>query len=523
MSLNRRILKDTLIVTAIGAIAQGIGFFVPVLVAQRFGTTRLADAYYLAFAVPDLLTGIIIGGAIKIVFVPVLVEERLKHPDEVQRIIGAAISTLLLLSGLGMLIIIALAGLGLLDLGHDRETAILTQRLTLEMLPLIPLTLFFYLFNAVYNSHQRFALAEVAQAVKFALVIACLWLLVSRWGIHSLVIGQVVGQTGALLVVAAGVKQQLGVSLRPNWSMPEGFRRMLKLSVLPFASVLLTQINPFTARLISAYLPEGSVSVLSYAQRLASIPSLLIGAGVGAVLISYWSKLAAEEDREALGASLNRGLSVLMMTLLPLATGLVLLRDPLVNLVFQRGAFDVESAAATASVFAILAIQIMPTYLHMIIVRVLLAEKAVQTLFWLSLLSMVTNFASMAILVWMGLGVWGVAAGMLLGTSAVMLTTAVIVHRRYARLALGYLAKTTLQAVLAVAVMTVVVTWLQGLGPADLVSHLVRIAVCGLAGAVVYLSALRLLGHPDAISMWNLAASRAGIGQINPPDSRDVS
>jgi putative peptidoglycan lipid II flippase len=509
MSANRRILKDTLMVTVIGALAQGIGFFIPVLVASRFGTTPLTDAYYLAVAVPDLLTGIIIGGAIKIVFVPVLVEERIKRPDDVPHIVGASVWIVLLLSGVGVLILGVGAAGGILELSQDASTAILSQQLILGLLPLVPLTLLFSLFNAIYNAHQRFALAEVAQAVDAALMIACILLLTGSLGIYSLVVGQVIGQAAAVVVVARHTQHSLGLSLRPRRSLPAGFKRMLKLSALPFAAVLLSQLNPFVARLMSGYLSVGSVSVLSYAQRLVSIPSLFIGASFGAVLTSHWSKFTAEDNSEALRISLNRGLSTLIAIMLPLTVGLILLRAPLVNVVYRRGAFDAAAASATGDVFAILGVQIIPTYLQMVIVRVLLAEKAVQSLFWLNLLNTSSNFAFMFLFVQAGLGVQGVALGMLLSAILSTLVTAVVVHRRYVALSLAHLLKTTTQTSVAAGIMALAVMGIQTLMPRDaFVFDLATIAVSGLVGSAICLVVLRLLGHPDITSIWNLIVAR---------------
>jgi putative peptidoglycan lipid II flippase len=270
------------------------------------------------------------------------------------------------------------------------------------------------------------------------------------------------------------------------------------------ASYLLIQLNPVVARGVLAALPTGSVAIMSYAERLAAIPAVVLGTGFTTVLLSHWSVLSVEGDRSALTASLNEAIRTLIVLLVPVVAGLFLLREPLTILVYRRGAFDQPAVAATSAVFAILVLQTIPLYLHMTIVRILLAERALQTMFWLSLGSGVLNLGLMVALgIWMGYGARGIAGGMLLNSVVVVFVTALVVHKRHIAIDLRTIVRSSSQVLLATAIMGGVVLVLRG----QFVFHttastLFSTALICLSGAIVYVAALRLVGHPH--SRWIL-------------------
>lgn len=510
MSLNRQIFKNSVIVTAISAGVQCIGIFIPVLIAQRFGVNRITDSYYLAIALPSLLISIIVGGSIKIVFIPVFIEERIKNPDAVDKIVGGITSLLLLLSFLIMSIIAIIVKMDIIKFSPYPETAILTSQLIFEMLPLIPLTILFYLFNAVYNSYQRFGLAEVAQMLNFMITVFFIVFLSGKLGIHSVVAGKIVGQAVALLMLAWLIWRRLGVNLRLSWFILEGVKRMLKLSMLAFTAFIFASLNPFFSRLIAALLPEGSIAILGFAQKLALIPSLFIGGGFTAVLTSYWSKTLAEENGKTIGDSLNRVVSTLMMVLIPILTGMILLREPLVKIAFLRGAFDEEASNATMAVFALLALQILPSYIHNSVVRILHVNKAVKELVLVSFIGLIINVVLMYFLgVKMSLGVNGVALGMLLGTLSTMCMTIVVVHRKYISLSFKSLSTSFFKIIVATILMGFIVILIKNFIPVNFtLSDLIVIISCGIIGIIVYVFALKLLDHKELNIFWNLISTK---------------
>lgn len=510
MSLNRQIFKDSVAVTGIGIVTQVIGFLVPMLIALKFGASIITDAYYLAVAIPVLFISIIVGGSIRLVFIPVFVEEQALDPEGKSEIVGGLVFLLLVVSFILMVSLAALVKLNVLSFAADPETARLASQLTIELLPLIPLTVLFNLYMAVYQAQQKFVRAELAHSAKFVIEVLCIIFLSGVLGIRSVVAGLIAGQTLAMLMVAGLVRRRVGVSIRPRMTIPPGLKKMLKLSSLSFAAFTVVSLVPFMARMFAALLPEGSVTILGMAQKLALIPSLVIGGSVGTVLTSHWSKQLVEQRRDLVKASFTRVLSVMFMLILPLAAGLILLRQPLVDLLFRRGAFDEAAAVATATVFAILAVLIIPTYMHMVIVRILHAEKAMKELFLISSTGVVIGITGMYLFsIPFNMGVNGIAWAMLLRALITMVITAVVVQRYYSLFDLGILSRQALKVLAATFVMSILVylvlEWIPFETP---ITNLLRLAVCGIVGILTYGLLLELLKHSELSSILNFVIGK---------------
>ncbi|MHC4885756.1 MAG: lipid II flippase MurJ, partial [Planctomycetota bacterium] len=262
-SVNRTILRDSMIVTAVGFLGQGFGILVMMMVAGRFGVSTETDAYYMAFILPGMLMAIT-GGIIKMVYVPIFVEERINRPDQIPFILGSSLQFMLGLSILGMAVIAACAHLRIFSFAGNPEATALCARLLLELLPLVPLTALTAILGATYNAHQKFGLVESTQSLRYLIVLATLWFTADRWGIHSLVVGHILGQTAALLVALYTVFIRLKVPVTFRFTLHPAFRRMLSLSLFPFLGYGVAQATPFISRIISTWLPAGSVAGLSY-------------------------------------------------------------------------------------------------------------------------------------------------------------------------------------------------------------------------------------------------------------------
>jgi putative peptidoglycan lipid II flippase len=509
MSINTEIFTNAILVTLIGSVTQLLGFILTMLIGWRFGVTITADAYYFAMAFPIFFLNIA-SGIVKILFIPLFVETRIKNPQNTKSMIKNITFIFTIGSFAGMLLIAAVSPY-IIHSSSLQNINPAVRGLILISLPIIPLGALHVLFSGIYNSFQRFAIPECALAIKSILVIAMLLLLSERMGIYSVAIGQVIGSLIVLLVISIVVSLHLKISLWPSWSSMPGVNRMLWLSILPVTSYILFQLNPMVARFILAQLPAGSVSIFSYAERLAAIPSLIIGTGFTTVILSHWSILSAEGNRKGLQQSLNRVITLLVMLVLPLVTGLVILREPIVAIAYQRGAFDQTAVVATASVFGLMVIQQLPMYLHMATVRILLVENAVQTLFWLNLLSAGLSLILMAILgVWCGLGVSGLALGTVLSTTAVMCVTAFIVHRRFTAFFMSTIAESTSKVLFATVFMGLAAIVVERLMMSILSgSELLRMVVTAICGCFVYLLSLRIVRHPELEPLSKFFRSRA--------------
>jgi len=476
------------------------------LVAKNFGANWITDSYYLAFIIPGTFVAIV-GGVIKIVFIPVFVEERIKNPKSVEGMIGSTITAMLIASAVSIIIVAILSYSNVLSLGQSPEAKALVRVLLIELIPLIPLTIISAVFVAVYNSYQRFGLPQIINSVRYLIVIAALVFLSKSFGIHSLVFGHVAGQFFTLLACGWIVHKKLGLDISPRFTFSPAFKRMFRMSFLPFLSYVMAQFNPLISRFIASFLTVGSISVISYAQKLAVIPTLVIGTGFMGVIASYWSKSAAEGDEQQLQNSLNRSVSMLLTILTPIVVGLHILREPLIRLLLQRGAFGEDTVMVTAGVFSILIIAVIPTYLYMIVIRILFVKQDMVVIFFLGLISMFLQLIlSYFLAITIQMGIEGIALSTLTSSSVVALLTIFVVHKRYVRISIKTMANNIIGVIAGCLIMGISIFWVK-----NWAQHLfARYGLCfemlsiSMFGAVIYIIFLRLIRHPELLTVFNL-------------------
>lgn len=502
-SINRQIFRDSVIVTALGILGQVLGYMVTMLVAKFFGANWITDAYYFAAIIPGTFAAII-SGVVRLVVVPVFVEERIKNPESFQDTIGATISITIIVSCIGMIMVAILSYSDIFSFGQNQETKALTRILLLELLPLIPFTIIAGVFGAVYNSFQRFGLAELANLVNYVVTLLALIFFTKSFGIHPLIFGNVIGQFLTLLLSGWIVYKKLGVDIRPRFTFNAAFKRMMRLSFLPFLTYTMALFNPLISRIIASHLTSGSISVIGYAEKIAIIPSMILGTGFMGVLVSHWSKTVAEGDEQQLQKSLNRSVSLLIMVLAPIVVGLFILREPLIRLLLQRGAFNEEAVVITTEIFSILVIAVIPTYLHMVIGRIFYIKKDMVSLFLVTSLGMGFHLLlSYFFAIMLGKGPAGIAVSNLISMSIVAFTTTLLVHKRYIRFSMDMQGGNILKALAGCILMSLCIYLFQYFGQELIMKWglVLKIFSVTLIGGAIYIGFLWLVHHPDLIAV----------------------
>ena len=337
------------------ALAAGMGPLRNMVIAQQFGIGAELDAFYAAFKLPDLLFTIVAGGALATAFIPVLAEFVAQDDRAAVWRLASAITNLVVIA------VCILAGLAALsapwlvrtliapgfDAAQQAETALLMRIVLLS-------TIFFGISavqSSVLHSFKHFLLPALAPVLyPLGIMAGALWL-VPQWGTAGLAWGAVLGAVLHLLVkipmlLHYGFRWQPVLDLNRSsvhkvlWLMGP---RVLDLGV--FHLTLLASAN------LASRLGTGSVSALEWGWEFMQLPETIIGTAFGLVVFPTLAEQAAQQNLAQLRRTLSESLSGLLFLTVPAACGLILLGRPLVQLVYQRGAFDV---AATEAVYAAL-------------------------------------------------------------------------------------------------------------------------------------------------------------------------
>ena len=205
------------------------------------------------------------------------------------------------------------------------------------------------LFTNLLNANNIFGLPAFSTSVNNIFIIISALTLGSRYGIQGLALGTVLAMAAMALVqfptlLKSGFKFRLALDLRHP-----GVQKVYILALPAATSVAVNQANVYINGVLASWLPEGSISALSYADRLIQFPVSLFVLALGTAVFPALSGWAARGDQEDLAKILLTSMKVVIAGIIPASVGLMVLSQPIVKLVFERGAFDQAASAMTAA------------------------------------------------------------------------------------------------------------------------------------------------------------------------------
>jgi len=341
-------------------VSRAFGFVRDAVMAAVLGAGPLADAFMVAFRLPNHFRAIFAEGAFNAAFVPRYSAVLTEQGDVAARRFGGTILTLV---SLVQIVVLALALLGMPWLvrllapgfgGGQFELTVTLTRITFGYLALISIVT---LMSGVLNAHGRFAAAASAPILLNICMIVALFLAPHfPTAAHALAWGVLAAGFVELAWVAADLwKSGRGLSFQPP-KLTKDVRKFLRAfgpAVLGSAGV---QLAMFADTIIATLLPSGSVSYLYYADRLYQLPLAVIGIAIGVVLLPDLSKKVAAKNEAGARHSLNRALEGIIVLTLPCVAVFLLMAEPVLALLFGRGAFDqiaVEGSARALEAYAV--------------------------------------------------------------------------------------------------------------------------------------------------------------------------
>lgn len=347
-------------------VSRVLGFCRDILIAAALGSGAIADAFFVAFRFPNLFRRLFAEGAFNAAFVPLYGKHLKEGGDEKARTFAEE-TLAVLLTTLVLFSIAAIAAMPwlmmLLAPGFvtDPEKYDLAVRLTQIAFPYLLCMSLVAMLSGILNSLQRFWLAAaVPILLNIILITAIVFALWSGYAEkpeagYVLAIGVFVAGFAQLAALWIGVTRA-GVRLnlrRPQ--LTDGVKRLVRLGIPGVISGGITQINIVVGTIIAS-LQAGAVSYLYYADRLYQLPLGIVGVAVGVVLLPELVRNLRDGDRTAVMDSQNRSLEFALMWTLPAAVALLLAAEPIIRVLFERGAFTPADTPATAWALAAFAI-----------------------------------------------------------------------------------------------------------------------------------------------------------------------
>ena len=343
------------LIIALGNVASRLlGIVREQVIAGLFGATGVTDAFVAASTVPTMVYDLLIGGAISAALIPVFSE----YADDRPADFGRVGSTVINLAALALTAVVALAIpfapelITILGVGFAPQIRLQAIDLVRIILPAVLFLGLSGVTTALLYARRQFALPAFVVTVYNLGIIVTALALGGSLGTTSLVLGIVIGAFLQIALQAPGLRG-FQYSFTVDLQHP-GVRRIARLYLPVMAGLVVSQVGVLIDRNLASQTGEGSMAAMRFATTLVQFPLGLVGSAVAFAVLPTLSRHAAgatTTGRDAYKATLARGISVVLMLIVPASVGLAVLREPLVRLLFQHGAFDAEATARTALAF----------------------------------------------------------------------------------------------------------------------------------------------------------------------------
>jgi putative peptidoglycan lipid II flippase len=447
-------------VGAATALSRVLGFVRDVLIAAAIGTGPVADAFIVAFRIPNLFRRLFAEGAFNAAFVP-LYARTLEGEGEdaarqlAQEALSGLLSLLLILTAL-VEIAMPLLMFGLAPgFSGDPEKFDLTIVLTRIAFPYLIFVSVLALYSGMLNARGRFAAAAFAPAMlNVVFIIALAGIFVSGFA-NQLVAGHILAWATLVggvvqLAIVVWAASRGGTTLRlerPRWT--PRLKRLTALAVPGLLSGGVTQINMVVGTIIASQVP-GAVSFIYFADRIYQLPLGIVGIAIGIALLPELARQLRAGQHDIALNSQNRALEFAMALTLPATVALLVMPAPIIMVLFERGSFSAADTAATAAALLAFAAGL-PAF---IIIKVFspgfFAREDTRTPMYFAAISVGVNIAVsltlFPVLSYVGIAIATSVAGWLNGG----LLAVTLWRRGHYRMDAGLLRRLPLQAVAAV-------------------------------------------------------------------------
>ncbi|MBT9292862.1 murein biosynthesis integral membrane protein MurJ [Prosthecodimorpha staleyi] len=395
--------RNFLGVGAATMVSRILGFLRDTMIAAALGTGPAADAFFVAFRLPNLFRRFFAEGAFNTAFIP-LYSRALEAdgPEAASRFASEALSALLVLLALvtGLAVAFAPALVFLLAPGFAADPAkfdlaVLMTRICFPYLALISVGA---MLSGVLNAHRLFLFAAFVPALLNLVLIAFLFAIrisgAERTPLAGTIlsIGVAVAGLAQCAALVWGVRRAgIGFPIvRPR--LTAAIRRLARLGTPGVIAGGITQINLVVGTIIAS-LSAGSVSYLYYADRVYQLPLGIVGAAIGVVLLPEIAR-QVRADREDLAlAAQNRSIEFAAVLTLPSAVALAILAGPIVEVLFERGAFGPQDTMKTASALAAYAFGLPAFVLVKVFAPGFFAREDTATPMWIGMVTVAVNIA----------------------------------------------------------------------------------------------------------------------------------
>lgn len=403
------IVKNTITTTALGGIGKAIGFLVPFFVASWYGLSPQTDAFFFAYGLIIFLATIL-SPVVESIIVPFIAESRAKGEDVstfLGSVLGISAVSMIALTLVFLLIIKPVLGFAT-QFPQEGQSLIFT--ILIETAPLLLLLVWTSLLSGVLNSYKVFSIPALSPALRAVIVLGFMFGFKDKIGVHAIALGYVLGEFFRLVALTLIIKKLNLFSLRLSIRWDENISRFFKTSSYQIVGMTAAAFTPIINKTMASWLGPGNVTILEYSERLYMIAITLVTAGLYPVLLSHFSSefYNSNKQMEKFIITIKRGIRVVFLVSFLVSLVFILLREPLVNIVYNRGKIPDQGLLTIQTTFFFFLVGFISYATGSVLTRALLTLKNTKVIMYAGVLNCILTVVFNYILMNL-LGVAGIA------------------------------------------------------------------------------------------------------------------
>ncbi len=352
--LRQTFFQASVLIIFFSALSKVLGYVREMAIAGLFGAKAFTDAFFLAQVLP-LLGGSLITSALPLVFIPLYLKEREENEESAERFASTIFwGVVIYIAFVSLLLFILSAPITkLIAPGFTGEQLALTRRFLVALLPLILFQSLQGFFTGYLQAKKNFFFPALGLAFCNIPLLLTLFLFARQHPFQSLILGFNLGYFSYFLILFLSA---LYFGFRPflacDFFQPVVHRLIILILPVVVGSGL-TYIDMLIARAIASSQGEGIISSLNYAYRVLGIPLTLMAGSISMAVFPFMSSQAASLDRKALARETMRALRATWLISLPIAVIFIILPQPIIRIMFERGAFTPSATQTTSTILSL--------------------------------------------------------------------------------------------------------------------------------------------------------------------------
>ena len=523
---RRRIGRSTAFFSIATGASRFVGLFREIIAARYFGVGPAMTAFTIAFQLPNLVRSLFADAALQAAFVPVFTEQ-LEAGNKRQAFRLASTLIFLITAVLGVLtalfILLAPTVIPVFAPGLEGETLDLTIALSQLLFPILLMLGLSGVVVGVLNSYERFAVFAIAPLFWNLAIIAVLVGVSPMFSedkkIYAYALGVLVGTALQLAMVSFDLRNTPFRMIRVfDWRSPL-VKRVLLLMLPVTISLGLINVNLVINSTVGTLIPglldgttqplsESAPAAIDKAFRIYMLPQGMFSVAVTTVIFPTLARYAARRDYDDLRRTMANGMRMILLVLIPAAAAILVLSEPMIRLVYQRGAFSEFETPLVATALFWFAFSLPFNGLFLILTRTFFSLQRPWTPTWIAGINLlITAVAAFAF--YKPFGVAGIVAGTAIATAVSVVAQVLVLRRPLKGIELPRLIDATIRITAASAALAGVsyLVWdlLDGALGRGTLAQIASLGVALTAGGFVYLGAILALRVPEARQLLSVA------------------